>query len=723
MKKTVGFVLSAVMTGALAFSGLTPVSAAPIQSHKVNQSQYYFVQLEDKPVASYQGGVKGYQATKVQADEKLNIHAKDVKKYGSYLKEKRHKIKEFIKKNEDQSTVVEEYSLAFNGVAVKSTAKEAKEIAHAPGVKRVVESKQYRPLMDKSHAIINDIPMWKAGYDGKGVKVAVIDSGIDQNHPFLKDDSLPMPAGFPKSQKDEWLKYTSNKVIVAKVYSEQAGINYDDGTVKELPAGTTGVTPEAIGSHGTHVAGTIAGINGYKDPSGVASSKLSGVAPKAYLGNYNVFPCDDCSAESIYIAKAIEDAVNDGMDVANLSLGGPATTGFDLLVNVVNGASDAGMTMAIAAGNEGPDPMTIGSPGIAEKAITVAAVSNAHFFGKSIKVKVDGEEKVLPVGSSSRGGQISKKLEASLLPVTEKDGLGCDPIDQDLTGKIAVLKRGSCSFTQKATNAQAKGAAGVLLINNSTGDPSSMSVEESVTIPMVMVTQKDGEWILGGQSTSATLEDSPLREFETTNDSQIANFSSRGPTVNYTLKPDVAAVGVNVYSSVVGGGLASYNGTSMATPHVAGAAALLLQAHPDWKPQDVKAALMATAKDPKSESLPVEVGAGIIDVAAASNPAALAYPSSLSFGQLQAKEKKNMEVTLKNPTKKLIMYRIVSDQKSVAKPNKQVVVLKKGKSTTFKVTATATKAGDYQGYIKVKMIGIGKENHKEIRIPYYFHIE
>jgi subtilisin family serine protease len=289
--------------------------------------------------------------------------------------------------------------------------------------------------MNRSHEIINDIPAWKAGYNGKGIKVAVIDSGIDINHPYLKDDSLPMPKGFPKvgTDKDgnpvkDWYKFTSNKVIVAKVFSPDPN-----------------ATPQALGTHGTHVSGTIAGISDYKDPKGIAKSKLSGVAPKAYLGNYNVFPCPDaaCSSESIYIASAIEQAVNDGMDVANLSLGGSATPGFDLLVEVVNAASDAGITMVIAAGNSGPSPGSVESPGIADKAITVAAVTNKHFFGQSINITVDGVEKVLPVGTADPYGKVTVKVSAPLAVVSESGGLGCNPISADLTGKIAVINRGS----------------------------------------------------------------------------------------------------------------------------------------------------------------------------------------------------------------------------------------------------------------------------------------
>src|SRR5690606_27836699 len=148
---------------------------------------------------------------------------------------------------------------------------------------------------------------------------------------------------------------------------------------------------------------TIAGKRDYKDPTGLVKSPLSGVAPRAYLGNYNVFPCEDCSAESIFIAKAVEDAVNDGMDIINMSLGGEAAVGFDLLVEVVNAASDVGVTMVVAAGNEGPGPMTIASPGIATKAITVGAVSNHHFIGMAMNIEVDGQKREVQIGTSEPG--------------------------------------------------------------------------------------------------------------------------------------------------------------------------------------------------------------------------------------------------------------------------------------------------------------------------------
>ncbi|MDR6225158.1 S8 family serine peptidase [Desmospora profundinema] len=697
-----------VMLVAVTVTGLTmPVNAwynpddASVRS--ASEETYYFVQLEDEPVASYTGGVRGYARTKAAGGDQLDVQSSNVRFYQNYLEGKRKDYKNWLKQRASKAEVVTEYSLTFNGLAVKAEGVSPEVLRQGPGVKKVVKSIDYFPEMNASHEIINNRPLWNMGYDGAGTKVAVIDSGIDHSHPFLTDESLEMPEGFPRGDT----RFTSNKVIVAKTFHQN-------------PA----ATPEDLDGHGTHVAGTIAGIKGYKDPSGMAETPLSGVAPKAYVGNYNVFPCEDCSAKSIFIAKAVEEAVRDGMDVANMSLGGTAHMGKDLLDEVVNAATEAGMTVAVAAGNEGPGQMTIGSPGTADKVITVGAVSNSHFFGTSIQVTVDGEERSLLTGSSSPGGQLTEKTEGALQVVTDGDGKACSGISADLSGKIAVIKRGDCTFTQKAAAAQSRGAVGVILINNGAGDPTAMFVEESVTIPMVMVSMEDGEWIQQGQSASAVLEPAPVREYSSENHSLIAGFSSRGPTVNHTLKPDVAAVGVNVYSSVPGGGLASYNGTSMATPHVAGAAALLKQARPEWTPQDIKAALIGTGKNPRSANLPLEVGGGIIQVADALNTPAMAAPASLSFG-LVPNRGKNREatwkVTLTNTSDQQRIFRFHTDDRSHVDVNVSSIHLERGESGTFTVTASGNGKGsgkDYQGYIR-----IGTDDGQQIRIPYHYRVK
>jgi minor extracellular serine protease Vpr len=676
-----------------------------VNKEKPSKSDYYFVQLEDAPVSTYEGDVEGFAATKVAEDESLDVDAPEVKKYQKHLKEKRSEYKNWLKKKSAKVEVIEEYELTLNGVAVKADGLSAKELEKGPGVEKVVKSLEYYPAMNTSHDIIQNKPLWESGFQGEGIKVGVIDSGIEHTHPFFQDPSLPMPEGFPKEDEGFEGQYTNNKVITARVYWP------------------TEATPEAISDHGTHVAGTIAGVRDYVDPTGAAKTPLSGVAPKAYLGNYNVFPCESCSAQSIYIAAAVEDAVRDGMDVINMSLGGTAEPGFDLLAEIVNAATEAGVTVVIAAGNNGPGPMTIGSPGTADKVITVAAVANSHFIGQVIDVTVDGESKNLPVATAEPGGRITETVNAPLHVVTDGNGLACEGISEDLSGKIAVIKRGACTFTTKGLAAQNANAEGVILINNAPGDPSGMLVEESVTIPVVMVSLDDGEWITAGTETSASFVPGALEEFNTENGRSVALFSSRGPTVNYTLKPDVAAVGANVYSATTGGGLTSKNGTSMSAPHVAGAAALLKQARPDWTPQDIKAALIGTGTDPKDNAVPLAVGGGIIHVENALHTSVLASPASLSFGQVPNKgtgSTVTYEVTLTNTTNKNQVYRLSVDDSSQVRVDKSRVRVGKGKSATFKVTVDArgkTVWNDYQGYITVK-----PRKGTDIRIPYHFHV-
>ncbi|MDR6227319.1 S8 family serine peptidase [Desmospora profundinema] len=667
--------------------------------------EYYFVQLEDESVASYEGDVKGFSATKVEENEQLDVAAPEVKKYQKHLKDKRSEYKSWLKKEGGSKVeVVEEYDLTLNGVAVKADGVNPKELEQGPGVEKVVKSLEYSPAMNTSHDIIQNQPLWNSGFQGEGVKVGVIDSGIEQTHPFFQDSSLPMPEGFPKGDE----RFTTNKVIAAKVYWPEPG-----------------VTPEAVGDHGTHVAGTIAGVRDYKDPSGAAKTPLSGVAPRAYLGNYNVFPCESCRAQSIYIAAAVEDAVRDGMDVINMSLGGTAQPGFDLLAEIVNAATDAGVTVVISAGNSGPGPMTIGSPGTADKVITVAAVTNSHFIGLPINFTLDGESKTVGAATADPGGLITEGLEAPLHVVTEGDGLGCEGISEDLTGKVAVLKRGACTFTEKAMAAQNANAVGMVLVNNAPGDPSGMFIEEEATIPSVMVSQEDGKAIEAANEASVKMEPGEIGEFNTGNEGLVALFSSRGPTVNYTLKPDVAAVGANVYSATTGGGLTSKNGTSMSAPHVAGAAALMTQARPDWTPQDIKAALIGTGVDTKDHAVPLAVGGGIIQVDDALNTPALANPASLSFGKVPNKgkdSKKTFKVTVTNTSKKAQVYRINVDDVKQVNVDKTQVRVAKGKSATFKVTVDATGKtvwNNYQGYITVTA---DKGEGKRIRIPYHFHV-
>jgi minor extracellular serine protease Vpr len=211
-----------------------------------------------------------------------------------------------------------------------------------------------------------------------------------------------------------------------------------------------------------------------------------------------------------------------------------------------------------------------------------------------------------------------------------------------VSGKIALINRGVCTFTTKIRNAQNAGAVGVLVRNNVAGDPTAMAHDGTTpfpTIPAAMVSNTNGTAM--GSSGTATVDGVPLVEFITSNADIIAGFSSRGPApFTFLIKPDVTAPGVNVYSSVFNNEFAFFQGTSMATPHVAGAAALLLDSHTGWSPADVKSALVNTAKRPVFSHIDGTTAVGVlvrgggrIDVASGADDTPLTIdPASASFG-------------------------------------------------------------------------------------------
>jgi minor extracellular serine protease Vpr len=230
---------------------------------------------------------------------------------------------------------------------------------------------------------------------------------------------------------------------------------------------------------------------------------------------------------------------------------------------------------------------------------------------------------------------------------------GCTSISEDLTGKIALIDRGVCTFGTKVRNAAAKGAIGVLVANNVAGDPVAMGSDGgAMPVPAAMVSKNDGV-ALGG-SGEITIDGDNVTEIKTGNAGIIAGFSSRGPTpFTYLIKPDLTAPGVNVYSSVFDGLYAMFQGTSMATPHLAGSAALLLQLHPDWSPDDVKSALVNTAKRPVFDHVTGEAPTGVLtrgggraDLAAANATPVLISPASASFGYFKGNAQANGTLAL-----------------------------------------------------------------------------
>ena len=358
----------------------------------------------------------------------------------------------------------------------------------------VLPAGSYAPQLTSSPQQIGAPALWGQALDtaGQGVRIGIIDSGIDPRHPFFDPTGYAMPAGFPKGQE----RFTTAKVIVARVFAPKSA----------TAASTRVAYSDDDSSHGTHVAGIAAG-NAETNANG---RRISGVAPRAFLGNYKVFVETSSglspNANSPSIVAAIEAAVADGMNVINFSGGEPEIEpSRDIVARALDAAAAAGVVPVVAAGNDYSDvgAGSVSSPANSARAIAVGAVE------------------------------------------------------------------------------------------------------------------------IGGTPATRT----------------HAEFSSVGPTaISLRLKPDVAAPGVDVLSSVPGGGFAEFSGTSMAAPHVAGAAALLRQRHPTWPVDALKSALVQSGADATQglgrSAGPRFQGGGVVTLSRADRPLVFAQPTALSYGLL-----------------------------------------------------------------------------------------
>src|SRR5881396_3590343 len=553
------------------------------------------VQLKGDPVSTH-------SITKPAAGKKIDFKNNNVRSYRAQLSAGRNEFKRWLRANAPRARVTSEYDVSLNAVAVQLNGTPLATIAAAPMVQSAEYNALYHPNLSESYKIINASDAWTAAGGranaGAGIKIGDIDTGIDNTHPFFDPTAFSYPAGFPKCDaadsashhKDQDCNYVSPKVIVAKVFYNKAH--------------QQGLDAQAIQDHGTHTAGIAAGVTGHTAVvNGVSIDDMSGIAPGAFLGNYNVFPGDVLDARSEDILNAVDAAVADGMDVLNLSLGGSYHGNNDLLAIGLDNAVDAGVVVAVAAGNSGPGQGTLESPGRARKIITVAASTNNHFVGQPFTYPAGGGTTIgAAVGDFD-------PLPADSFDLFDTHSNGCTSVDPAASGKLAIIDRGTCTFSQKVANAKAAGAVGVVIINNVAGDPIAMGRTAGFDddLPAVMIGKNEGAALRASGATTA-LADATFQEFITPENKDIlAGFSGQGPTaVDFAVKPDVVSVGVNVLSSITcvgkpagcpgdGSGWAFFQGTSMSTPHLAGSAAVLLQLHNDWTPAQVKSTLVNRA--------------------------------------------------------------------------------------------------------------------------------
>jgi minor extracellular serine protease Vpr len=669
MKKIFATILifSAIGLGVIAFGVRGGSSRPNANADAVNQgpdvdNTSAIVQLKGDPISTD-------PSTKPQHGRKIDFKSQGVKSLRAQLNQKRNEFKRWLRTNAPSARVTGEYDVSLNAVAVQLNGTPLATIAAAPMVQSAEYNALYHPNMSESYKIINASDAWAAAGGrataGAGIKIGDIDTGIDETHPFFDPTGFSYPDGFPKCDKadsasnheDQDCKYVSEKVVVAKVFYNKAH--------------NQGLDAQAIQDHGTHTAGTAAGVVGKTAVANeVEIDDMSGIAPGAWLGNYNVFPGGVTNARSEDILNAVDEAVEDGMDVLNLSLGGSYHGNNDLLAKGLDNAVEAGVVVAVAAGNSGPGQGTLESPGRARNVITVAASTNKHFVGQPFTYPAGGGTTIgaavgdfppLPAGSFDL--HFNTELN------------GCTTVDSDAAGKVVVVDRGACTFSTKVRNAIAADAIGVVVINNVAGDPSAMAKDGlgGDDLPAVMIGKSEGAVLRAANPPNASA-DATFQEFITDNQDILAGFSGQGPTnVDVAVKPDVTSVGVNVLSSITcvgtefpctttGNGTdapwAFFQGTSMSTPHIAGSAAVLLQLEPDWSPAQVKSALVNRADFPVVKDAfsgtydvgPTAQGGGRENLSVAAEASTWMDPVSASFGRVTVGRPSSVNVTLSNPT-------------------------------------------------------------------------
>ena len=537
------------------------------------------------------------------------------------------------------------YKRLFKGVAVRINSGDAGKLAGIGSVANAYPARIYTlgPEQTADPELATAIKMTgadlaqAAGYSGAGVKVAVMDTGIDVDHQDLGGDgNQAAPHPFPNA------RILAGTDLVGDDY------NADPESATYQPVPHPDAVPDDCNGHGTHVAGII-GANGTV-PAGAR-----GVAPGVTFGAYRVFGCAGSVTDDVMIA-AMEAALADGMDILNMSIGdafnnwpgSPTAAASDALV-------DAGMVVVASIGNSGADGIySAGAPGVGDKVIGVASYDNTHIQQIVFKVSPDGLGIPFGVAAASPPAPTSGTMTLAKTGTTTTNGDGCEnaPAPGSMTGKAVLIRRGSapggvtCTFYLKAINAQNAGAAAVILYNNVPGALSpTVAGSPPVTIPVVAINAADGAILDGRIAAGPTTMTwgTERGTFPNATGNLISSFSSYGTAATLELKPDIGAPGGLIRSTypLEAGGYATISGTSMASPHVAGAAALLMQARPNLAAADFRTVLQNSA-DPKPWSgspalgfldIVHRQGAGMLDIDDAIASTTTISPGKLSLGE------------------------------------------------------------------------------------------
>lgn len=744
------------LVGAAALAVATPltVQAAPItEAHSFQTAQAGRVDAKLAQAALGKAPVKvivelsDAPVTVVESKEKRKLDAGQKQAVRDQLKQQQRDVVDKAKRA--GGTVLADMQDAYNGVKVKVAGTEIAALAKAPGVK-AVHAVEVHHLDNAVSVPYMGVPqVWQdTGFTGKGIKLAIIDSGIDYTHadfggPGTAEAYTLAKASEGKAADPALFGPKSPRI---KGGWDFVGNDYDANTPGAIPKPDP--NPLDCGGHGTHVAGTAGGSGvladgkTYTGPYNAETPKQSwkigpGVAPEVELYAYKVF---GCSGSTDVTTEAIDRAVADGADVINMSLGSSYGTATDTSAVAASNAVGAGVVVVASAGNAGPNPYLTGSPGAGRGVISVAANDPTAGF-PGAKVTFEDGSTLTAINANGLEPMPAGPFTVVVLkddPATpENEALGCSVAANTKNGikpganQVAVSVRGECGRAARPVYAQQAGAAAAAMIDTSANHPpyegpitSNVDTKEpfNVTIPFLgfrgvlgSAQTEDGDKVVAANGKKLTFAADHVQNPTFT---ELASFSSGGPrTGDSGLKANVTAPGVSTVSAAVGAGNGSSvkSGTSMAAPHVAGAAALTVQAHPGWSAQDRSAAIVNTADPGKVGNYRLTLGgSGLVDTAEAVRTQVTAVSDTfttekgrfqsptMSFGFAESANQYigNKSITLTNHGKTPITYTVWNESTPQSRPASLTL-------STESVTVPAGGTADIDVKLVVKMGSVG----------------